>query len=121
MPELKVHSEAKTPTEMITQAVEVATLSAGGKQISVKKPGVLSQYRIVEAVGNSAKNEVYMAMILPLLWVTAIDGNEVPPITTKVELEALIQRLGEDGIEAVMKHVNGPQADGAPNAESVKN
>jgi hypothetical protein len=60
--------------------------------IRLKKPGVLAQYRLVEVLGDSAKNEVYMAMVLPLLYVAAIDDQPNPTPTRKSEVEALFQR-----------------------------
>jgi hypothetical protein len=86
-------------------AVEVTVTDARGRNITLKKPGVLAQYRIIEVAGESAKNEVYMSMVLPLIFVTSIDGDLVLQPTTKLQLEALISRLDEDGIETVIKGV----------------
>jgi hypothetical protein len=86
-------------------AVEVTVTDARGRNITLKKPGVLAQYRIIEVAGESAKNEVYMSMVLPLIFVTSIDGDLVLQPTTKLQLEALITRLDEDGIETVIKGV----------------
>ena len=76
-----------------------------GRIITLKKPGVLAQFRLIEALGDTAKNEVYMGMVLPLIFVAAIDGDAVVPPTRKSEVEALIQRLDEDGITAVQEGV----------------
>jgi hypothetical protein len=93
-------------TDIIKAATQEHTITDGrGRQIVLRKPGALAQFRLVEAVGASARNEVYMGMATQLLYVTSINGNEVPPITTKPDLEALIQRLDEDGVEAVFKAV----------------
>jgi len=106
--------------EIITAANAVETITVGQMTIGLKKPGILSQYRIVEVVGDSAKNEVYMGMILPILWVTEVNGDAQPAPSTKRELEALIQLLGEDGVGAVMSHVSGAYKVGT-SKESVKN
>jgi len=84
---------------------EVRVKDSRGRMITLKKPSVLSQYRIVEVVGDSAANEPYMAMILPLIFVTALDDDLIPLPHSKLQLEALIQRLDEDGIAAVMQGV----------------
>jgi hypothetical protein len=76
-----------------------------GRVITLKKPGALAQYRIVETAGTSAENGTYMSMVLPLIFVTAIDSDPIPQPSTKLQLEALIQQLDEDGIAAVMKGV----------------
>jgi hypothetical protein len=84
-------------------AQEFVVEDARGRRITLKKPAVLAQYRLIEVAGETAKNEVYMGMVLPLIFVTAIDEEAVYQPTTKLQLEALITRLDEDGIEAVMK------------------
>lgn len=97
----------ETPSEKIinesNQAIKI--LDARGRAIVLKKPNVLDQFRIVEIVGpETAKNEVYMAMIMPILYVDSIDGISAI-FGTKGELEALISRLGEDGISTVFHGV----------------
>lgn len=74
---------------------------AKGRSITLKRPALLAQFRLVEAAGDSATNAAYMNMIRPLLFVTAIDGEFVPPPTSKMQIESLIQRVGEEGYEAV--------------------
>ena len=75
--------------------------SAKGKKITLKRPEVLSQLRLVDAIGDSASNRVYLAMCLPLIYVSEIDGNAVPFPASKREMEALFQRLDEDGLAAL--------------------
>ena len=89
---------AKTQTEF-------SVTDARGRVIKLKKPAVLAQYRLVEALGDSASNGTYMAMVLPLIYVVAIDEDAVYPAMKKSEVEALIQRLDEDGIQTVMEGV----------------
>lgn len=104
--------------EVVAKATaETSVTDARGRVITLKKPGVLAQYRLVELMGDSAKNEVYMGMVLPLIFVTAIDGDAVTQPRGKREVEALIERLDEDGISAVsvavQKHFgpSDPEAD----------
>jgi hypothetical protein len=94
---------AKTPSDdLIARAMaEVTITDARGRTIKLKKPGVLAQFRLVEALGETAKNQVYTAMVLPLIYVSEIDGDAVFQPTSKREIEALIQRLEDDGIEAI--------------------
>ena len=84
----------------------VVVTSAGGKAIGIKRPHVLSQYKLVDAIGDSAENRVYLNMCIPLMWVASIDGNPVPQPTTKLQIEGLISRLDEDGITAVSKGID---------------
>lgn len=111
------------PSEQIIKAANaVEIVTAGDMAIGLKKPNVLQQYRIVEIVGESAKNEVYMGMVMPILWVCEINGEPEAPATTKRELEARIQRLGEDGIAAIIGHFAAKaQAAASESDEALKN
>lgn len=114
----------ETPTEQIIKqaSAEVSVTDANGRVIVLKKPGVLAQYRLIELLGDSAKNEVYMAMVLPLIYVAELDGHPVPLPAKKSEVEALISRLDEDGINAVMLGVQEHFGRSDPDAdkESLK-
>lgn len=117
---------APTPSEqLVAEAKREATITdARGRSIKLVRPGPLAQFRLVKLVGgDTAMNQVYMGMVMPLVFVQYIDGDIVPMPQTERELEALIERLGEDGIEAVMKGVveNFDQADAAKVRDEVKN
>lgn len=107
MAKLEIHDTQKPSAEIVAKALAVTEITdERGRVITLKKPGVLAQYRLIEILGDSAKNEVYMGMVLPLIFVSAIDGDAVAMPTNKREVEALIQRLDEEGVAAV---VNGVQ------------
>ena len=104
---LRVSDQASAPSpsqEIVDEAKKVVKLTTpAGRAISIQKPGVLSQFRLIEMVGGeTAQNQVYMAMALPLFWVVELDGEKVYQPKTKRELEALIQRVEEDGISTVV-------------------
>ncbi len=109
-----------TPSEELIAkaAAEQVVEDSTGRIITLRKPGVLAQYRLVELLGDAAKNQVYMGMVLPLLYVTGINDDKLKAPSTKREIEALIQRLDESGIEAVMKGVQ--EHFGAPDPEADK-
>ena len=114
-------NQSPTPSDQVVAKATAETVitDGRGRSIRLKKPGVLTQFRLIEVLGDTAKNEVYMAMVLPLLFVTEIDGETIFPPSRKSEVEALIQRLDEDGIgavqAAVMQNFGGsnPDADRA--------
>lgn len=81
--------------------MDIKVKDVSGREISLRKPPVLAQLRLVDAIGDSSANRVYLGMCLPLMYVSAIDGVEVPPLDSKKQVEALFQRLDEDGLEAV--------------------
>lgn len=115
----------KTPSEQLIAKAsqEVEVTDAKGRKILLRKPGVLAQFRLVEALGDSAKNQTYVGMVLPLIFVASIDGVFVPPLEKKAHVEALISRLDDDGISAVMEAVQGNFAAADPEAakEELKN
>jgi len=63
------------------------------------------------------------AMVLPLIYVTEIDGELAIPPINKLQIEGLICRLGEDGVNAVMmgvqEHFGGPKTEGEQ-ADAIK-
>jgi len=56
-------------------------------------------------LGDTAANAVFMNMVFPLTFVTAIDDIPVARITKRSELDALIQQLDQEGVAAVMDGV----------------
>lgn len=64
---------------LVAAAAQEATVTDGtGRTIRLKKPGVLAQFRLVEALGESARNEVYLATVTPLIFVTAMTMRPLP-------------------------------------------
>lgn len=104
MSDLKVKLK---PSEEVVQAAlaEMVVTDRLGRKITIKKPGILAQYRLVEVLEDSAKNEVYMGMVLPIIYVSDIDGEPVYTPTSKREVEALVQQLDEAGFQAVMEGI----------------
>lgn len=109
-----------TPTqELIAKAqAEVVVKDSAGRAITLKKPGVLAQYRLVEVLGDSAANRTYVNMVMPVIYVAAIDGEAVYVPSKKSEVEALIQQLDEHGLDAVMQGI--AQHFGASDADKDK-
>lgn len=92
--------------EAVQKAIAEHTVTdSTGRAIKIKKPGVLAQFRLVEALGEAAKNQVYTGMVLPLIYVTAIGDLPIFQPTSKMQIEALIQQLDEHGVDAVMQGV----------------
>ncbi|HEY1772426.1 MAG TPA: hypothetical protein VGH91_04460 [Gammaproteobacteria bacterium] len=121
-------SDAPTPSSQATasavQTFEVVDKDKGRK-ITLKKPSVIAQYRLIGLLGGDlASNQVFVAMALPLIYVSAIDGEPVITPVKYAELEALIQRLDEGGVaavsEGVIKHFGKPDTDLAAGTASLK-
>ncbi|HUB90950.1 MAG TPA: hypothetical protein VMA74_14590 [Dyella sp.] len=82
---------------------DITVTDARGRVIGVKKPPFLAQFRLQEALGESASNEAYMGSVFPVLYVASIDGDPIKTPTTKLQVEAILQRLDEDGYIAVFR------------------
>jgi hypothetical protein len=84
-PKMTIHESAQTPSEQATAkgAKTVTVTDGSGRKLTLKKPNVLAQYDLIEALEDTAKNDVYVAMVLPLIYVANIDGDPVLPSTTK--------------------------------------
>lgn len=121
----KVTINTPTPSEQVVAkaAVTFEVTDTNGRVITLKKPSVLDQYRLVDMLGDSAKNEVYMAMVLPLLYIVAIDGTPEGRPASRIALDGLIQRLDEAGANAVMVGVQkyfGIQPDSEADRDALK-
>ncbi|MCA3183920.1 MULTISPECIES: hypothetical protein [unclassified Cupriavidus] len=106
MPKVTINHDAPTPSQQIVAAAaaEVVVKDAKGRALTLRKPGLLAQFRLIEAMGaESAANDVYRMMCMPLLCLVAIDGEAILQPTTKMQLEALIQRVEEDGFVAIQE------------------
>jgi hypothetical protein len=100
----EVAAPASPSETMIQDALKAAVLTdERGRKISVRKPDPLAQFRLIKAVGPEyAANDTYMRMINPLIWIADIDDVPVLPPASDREVEALIVRLGDDGLATVM-------------------
>lgn len=118
--DVKVTLNTSSPSEQLIAkaSAEVVLTDPGGRVIKLRRPGVLAQFRLVEALGDTAQNAVYMGMVMPLIFVAEIDGDTVTPPNTKREVEALIQRLDTEGVNFVAVSVQ--EQFGRPDPEQDK-
>jgi hypothetical protein len=117
---VKQQEAGDTPSAAIVKqaAQRVVVESANGHSIALQKPGVLAQFRLVKILGKSAENTVYVQMVLPMTYVVEIDGVPVNQPNSEREIEALITRLDEEGVAAVMQGVS--ENFGAQSADDVR-
>lgn len=116
--------EALKPSERIVQDMqaEFSVQDSRGRNFALKKPDVLAQFDLIEALGDLAKNDVYRMMCIPVIYVVSIDGSPAPPATNKLQMRALISRIGEDGFAAIQKGIKDrfPQQEDDEDDETVK-
>lgn len=119
---------ALTPAQQLLQdAKKTVTLEpdAEGRVFVLKKPGSLQQLRLLEGLGMLTANPGYMAVAQQVQYLVSIDGEVLTPVTNKIQLEALVQRLDDHGIYAVAagveEHWGGQQKTPEQAAEALKN
>lgn len=90
------------PTDQVIAAAtaEVEITDPKGHVIKLRKAGALAQFKFAEALGESASNGVCFRMAYPLVFIASIDGMPVS-LRNKLQIEALLQRLDDDGLAAV--------------------
>lgn len=125
MAKVTVHTE--TPSQQIVKAAnQPSTVTdAKGRAIGVKKMNPLDRLKLFEVIGgDNSKNEQYVGYAALAFLVTSIDGDPVPRPSNKLQLEALVQRLDDEGMDAVAEHVYGQVAakqDEAASTDALKN
>ncbi len=72
-----------------------------GRVLALRRLTALDRLRLFKAVGPVlSQNGPYLGMATLAWTVTAIDGVPVPSPATEMQLEALIEKLGDAGIAA---------------------
>ena len=80
----------------------VETTDAEGRLLTVRPPHAIDKLRLFKAVGPElGRNPLYLGMAVVAFAVTAIVGVPVPPPTNEQQIESLIGRLGNSGLDAV--------------------
>jgi hypothetical protein len=93
-----------TPTSRIIAAAlaPIAICDLRGRQLSLRRVSALDRLRLFKALGpDLSQNAPYLGIALLAVAITAIDDVPVPPPVTEGQLEALVHRLGDDGLSAI--------------------
>lgn len=94
--------------ELMRNAIKPEVLPlADGRKLHVRKPGVLADFRLIEALGPElAANQTYAQMCQPLKYLGQIEhpeaGTRSVAYENKLQIEGLIQELGEEGMDALI-------------------
>jgi hypothetical protein len=100
------------PTKSILKNAQRAinTLDARGRSLVCRRPTALDTLRLFKAAGPTlAQNEAWLAMASLAFAVEAIDGVPVPAPGSEAQIEALVERLGDDGLSAIAAAVESPE------------
>jgi hypothetical protein len=90
------------PSEIILDGYGIKEVTdTEGHRLQVRQPTVLDKLRLFKAVGSDmAQNEPYLGLALTACAVKAIDGVPVPHPSNEQQIENLIIRLGDAGMNA---------------------
>ncbi|MBU6448046.1 MAG: hypothetical protein KGQ26_00320 [Rhodospirillales bacterium] len=73
-----------------------------GRALELRHVGVLEQLRLFKALGPElSENRAYMGLARVAAAVAMVDGVPLPFPAHEKAIEAALERLGEDGVDAV--------------------
>lgn len=77
-------------------------VDAEGRRIEFRRPGALDRLRLFKALGPVLSgNDRYVGYAMLAYCVTAIDNVPIPMPANEMQVEGLVQRLGDAGLVAV--------------------
>ena len=103
-----------TPSARLIAAAQAApvAIDAAGRRLALRRLTALDKLRLYKAAGPAlAQNAPWMGVALLAASVSAIDGVPVPAPASEVQVEALVGRLGEEGLAAIADAIAGPDED----------
>ena len=106
-----------TPSARLVAAAQAApeAVDRQGRRLALRRLTALDKLRLFKAAGPVlAQNQPWLGMAVLACSVCAIDDVPVPAPGSEGQIEALVQRLGDDGIAAVAAALSeAPRVDGA--------
>jgi hypothetical protein len=93
-----------TPTaSILARATEQKTVEDKlGRVLAVRRLTALDTLRLFKAAGPVlAQNQPWLGVAGLAVSVTAIDGVPIPVPTNETQIEAVVQRLGDEGLAAI--------------------
>lgn len=102
-PKIVIH-DAPSPSEAIVQAAKKAAevTDVLGRKIRFRKLGAGPKQDLAEIVGpDRIANHLVFTQAFFAYSVTHLDGEEIYPAASYREIRAMIERLDDEGIEAI--------------------
>jgi hypothetical protein len=91
-----------SPSQEISKLITETVKDANGREIQVRKLRPRDRMLLMELIGgDNAANGPYLGYATLAYSVESIDGKVQPVPRTKVALEALVQKLDDEGLDAV--------------------
>lgn len=102
-------TQGETPSEAIIHSaheIKYAT-DARNRRIGVEKPRALLRFRLLKILGaDNSKNEILLGNAMLAFLVREVNGEKIAQINSERQLEAMIDRLDDDGLAAVALCLN---------------
>ena len=108
-----------TPTETVLAAAGATAVvtDAQGRRIALRHLSALDKLRLFKAAGPMlAQNQPWLGMAVLACSVTAIDDVPVPAPATEQQIEAIVARLGDTGIDAIAASLDAEPSPATPEA-----
>jgi hypothetical protein len=103
----------------ILSAREATIVDSRGRLLKIKRLSAIDKVRLFKAAGAVlSENRVLGGYYSTACSVTEIDGMPVPFPSTELQLDALVQRLDEDGLEAAVRALVGLTIDADVSADA---
>ena len=105
-----------TPSQTVVQQANsrVSTTDVKGRSLVLRRLTALDTLRLLKAAGPTlSQNEPWLAMAGLVFAIVEIDGVPVPPPVTEHQIESLVDRLGEEGLEAIAQCLKVEQTTGS--------
>lgn len=96
----------KPADELVISGDTLSVPVGDGRTLTLSYPGPLAQYDMVQAMGpEAADNARLVRMFLPLIYLTAINGEAISLPTSLLQMRGLVTRLGHKGLAALQRGV----------------
>jgi hypothetical protein len=93
-----------TPSQVVINDAlrSFTTMDSKGRKLSLRRLTALDTLRLFKAAGPVlAQNEPWLATAGLAFSVLEIDGVPIPAPVTEAQIEALVDRLGDEGLAAI--------------------
>ncbi len=105
-----------TPTALVLSAgrERLTVTDHANRVLVVRRLNALDKLRLLKAAGPVlSENQAWLGVAMLAASVVEIDGVPVPLPTTEQQIEGLVGRLGDDGLDAVAALLAGSENSGA--------
>ncbi len=97
-------AQAETPSQQIVADANrvVRVTDARGRVLGVRKITTSIRRRVYKTISaENGSKESYMGLVILAATCVDIDGQQIPLPTSELQFDALVDRLEDDGFEAI--------------------